>query len=158
MPTVGGIGKVSSEELPKIMSKSGARNHTVFSKACHVVCSTQCGNLKNFLPLRFYVKPILCGFITHSKSAKMTILKALNCEFGDFCQFSLLKFYQNSKFKVTKTVKNDRIWNSKLSQISFTEVLHFRRLKTGILPILEALNFDFCESSIFESVENSQNF
>ena len=59
MPTVGGIGKVSSEELPKIMSKSGARNHTVFSKACHVVCSTQCGNLKNFLPLRFYVKPIL---------------------------------------------------------------------------------------------------
>ena len=47
----------------------------------------QCGNFRIFLSLRFYVKSILWMISRSSKTAILTILKALNFDFYAFLQF-----------------------------------------------------------------------
>ena len=53
----------------------------------------------NFLPLKFYVKPILSDFRC-SKTAIMRILEAPNFDFVEFMQFFMAKIYQKSTLKV----------------------------------------------------------
>ena len=65
------------------------------------VSVAQCGNLTNFLPLRFFVK----SFLGVSKTAILTILEALNVDFGKSLHFLQAKICQNKKFRSSKTAK-----------------------------------------------------
>ena len=60
--------------------------------------------MTNFLPLRFYVKSFFDDFRV-SKTAILTILEALNVDFGKFLHFLKAKIYQNKKSRASKTVK-----------------------------------------------------
>ena len=60
--------------------------------------------MTNFLPLRFYVKSFFDDFKV-SKTAILTILEALNVDFGKFLHFLKTEIYQNQKSRASKTAK-----------------------------------------------------
>ena len=64
----------------------------------------QCGKMTNFLPLRFYVKSFFDDFKV-SKTAILTILEALNVDFGKFLNFLKAEIYQTQESKASKTGK-----------------------------------------------------
>ena len=63
--------------------------------------NSQSRKMTNFLPLRFYVKSFFDDF-RFSKTAILTILEALNVDFGDFFKAAI---YQNQKFRASKTAE-----------------------------------------------------
>ena len=65
---------------------------------------TQCGKMTIFLPLAFYLKSFFDDF-KGSKTAILTILEALNVEFGKFLNFLKAEIYQNQKSRASKTGK-----------------------------------------------------
>ena len=60
--------------------------------------------MTNFLPLTFYVKSFFDDFKV-SKTAILTILEAVNVDFGKFLYFLKAEIYQNKKSKASKTAK-----------------------------------------------------
>ena len=56
--------------------------------------TAQCGNVRIFLPFRFYVKSILADF-RRSKSAFLTILEALNFDFWKTVTLEMSKIAKN---------------------------------------------------------------
>ena len=60
--------------------------------------------MTNFLPLRFYVKSFFDDFRV-SKTAILTILEALNVDFGKFLNFLKPEIHQNLKSRASKTGK-----------------------------------------------------
>ena len=60
--------------------------------------------MTKFLPLRFYVKSLFNDFRV-SKTAILTILEALNVDFGKFLNFLKAEIYQNQKSRASKTAK-----------------------------------------------------
>ena len=57
-----------------------------------------------FLPLRFYVKSFFDDFRV-SKTAILSILEALNVDFGKCLNFLKPEIFQNQKFRASKTGK-----------------------------------------------------
>ena len=62
------------------------------------------GYFSILLPLRFYVKSNF-DVINGQKMPFLPILEVLNCDFSKSEQFFKSQIYQNSKFRVSKTVK-----------------------------------------------------
>ena len=67
-------------------SKSAKLDFTENLRGRKIAKFPQCGKMTNFLPLRFYVKSFLDVF-RGSKTAILTILEALNVDFGKFLHF-----------------------------------------------------------------------
>ena len=106
-PAILHFTKLSSHQTPS----GGLREAIRFDVLCSgesfahflMAYTTQCGNLANFLPLRFYVKSVLAAF-KRSKTAVLNILEALNFDISEITHLKMLKIPKNSKFRAAKTV------------------------------------------------------
>ena len=109
--------------------------------------SAHCGNLRIFLPLRFYVKSILTDFRS-SKSAILTILEALNA-----------KNYQKIKIHSCSNSLNGSFLGFKMTKIDFTEnssgikILKFSKFVIQFGNFRIFLSFRFYVKSILETLK-----
>ena len=84
-----------------------------------MVKSAQCGNLANFLPLRFEVKSIWADF-RMSKTAELAILEALKSGFWKSSQLKMLKIPKKSQFKASTIARLVVFYILKSAKTHFT--------------------------------------
>ena len=107
----------------------------------------QCGNFIIFLSLRLYVISKLMNLdFRISKSAILTHLVALNCDFYEFLHFVRLKFTKSTKFrapKMTKTAVLELRGSPKLISRKILKHPHCARLgQMGTISVLQPFAFD----------------